>query len=156
MYFYLMTRRIISSTEDAVVAMTTKIKNMKVPDFEGEDITKVTGQLKMAIKRLEVLKKVPEDLEKNMISMIQNTSVPEFNTYFKQLGLSLKQIPLFTMTYNALLISENTQYREMLQIGTWLSVEPKKYKEATFTAEDDLNGSEKPPHSGGPPTKCRS
>ena len=72
-----MMRRIISLTEDAVVAMTTKIKNTKVPDFEGEDIAKVTRQLKMAIKRLEVLNKVPEDLEKNVISILQTTSVPE-------------------------------------------------------------------------------
>ena len=53
---------IISLTEDAVIVMTTNTKHMKVSDFEGEDITKITGQLKMAIKRLEVLNKVPEDL----------------------------------------------------------------------------------------------
>ena len=48
MFFYLMMKFIISSTEDAVTAMIEKIKTMKVSDFKGEDITLVTGQLKMA------------------------------------------------------------------------------------------------------------
>ena len=39
MFFFLMMRRIISSTEDAVTAMTEKIKSMKVTSFEGEDIS---------------------------------------------------------------------------------------------------------------------
>ena len=72
---------IISSSEDAVVAMTEKIKPMKVSDFPGEDVTKVTGQLKMAIIRLEVLSKVPEDLEKTLLG------------FFKQ--LQFKSLTLF-------------------------------------------------------------
>ena len=98
MYFYLMMRRIISSSEDAVVAMTEKIKNMKVSAIKGEDVTVVTGQLKMAIVRLNVLSKIPEDIEKMLLSIFQTTSVVEFNSYFKQLSLSLRQIPYFRMT----------------------------------------------------------
>ena len=81
MYFYLMMRQIISSTEDAVGATTTKTKNINIADFEAKDIAKVTGQLKMAIKRLEVLNKVPEDLKKNILSILQTTSVSDFNLY---------------------------------------------------------------------------
>jgi len=67
-----MMRRIISSTEDDVTAMTEKIKSMKVTSFKGEDISQVTGQLKMAIKRLEVLKKFPDDLEANILYSLDN------------------------------------------------------------------------------------
>ena len=98
MYFYLMMRRIISSSEDAVTAMTEKISNMKVTDTTGEDVTIVTGQLKMAIVRLGVLNKVPEDLEKRLLGIFQTTSVGDFNSYFKQLAISLRQIPSFSMT----------------------------------------------------------
>ena len=135
MFFFLMMRRIISSTEDAVTAMTEKIKSMKVTSFDGEDISQVTGQLKMAIKRLDVLKKIPEDLEKNIISILQTTSSLEFNSYFKQLGVSLKQIPSFKMSYDELLSSANTQYREMVQIGTWKVASPPP-SGSTFPAID--------------------
>ena len=47
-----------------------KIKTMKVPDFKGEDITLVTGQLKMALMRLVVLKKIPEDIEKTILTIL--------------------------------------------------------------------------------------
>ena len=82
MYFYLMIRCIISSTEDVVIAMTTKIKNIKVSDFEEETITKVISQLKMVSTRLEVIDKIPENTEKNVIGIIQTSSVPDFNNYF--------------------------------------------------------------------------
>ena len=41
------------------------------------------------------------------------------------------------MTYDALLMSGNAQYRKMLQIGTWLSHDPKP-KGSTFKTEGDL------------------
>ena len=55
------------------------------------------------------------------LSILQTTSAPDFNTYFKQLGLSLRQVLFFQMSCNDLLTSANTstQYREMLKIGTW-------------------------------------
>ena len=79
--------------------MTENIKNMKVTDVKGEYCTAVTGQLKMAIVRLKVLLKIPEDLEKNILSIFQTTSVVELNYYFRQLRISLSQIPSFQMPY---------------------------------------------------------
>ena len=114
-------RRIISSSEDAVVVMTENIKNMKVTDVKGENVTEVTGQLKVAIVCLEVLQKNPDDLEKNLLAIFQTTSVVEFNSYFKQLSISLRQITFFTMPPSQLLDSANTQYRAIVQIETWVS-----------------------------------
>ena len=87
--------------------MTTKIKNIKVSDFEEETITKVISQLKMVSTRLEVIDKIPENTEKNVIGIIQTSSVPDFNNYFNWLGLSLKQVLSFNMTHDALLMSLN-------------------------------------------------
>lgn len=72
MYFYVTMHRNIFSTEDTMVAMNAKIKNMRLAYFDGKYITKVTCQLKMAmaIKRLEVLIKLPEALKKNVISIL--------------------------------------------------------------------------------------
>ena len=39
-------------------------------DIEGEEITKATGQLKLAIKRLEILKKVPPNIEKVVLDVL--------------------------------------------------------------------------------------
>ena len=56
-FFYLMMRRIISSTDIAVIAMVDRIKNMRLTNSPGEDITSATGQLKMDIKRLDIIQK---------------------------------------------------------------------------------------------------
>ena len=83
-YFYLMMRRIISFSEDVVVAMMENITSMKVTDVKGKYVIVVTGQLQMAIVRLKVLSKVPENLEKRLLYIFQTTYVGEFNSYFKQ------------------------------------------------------------------------
>ena len=54
---------------------------------------------------LAVLKKIPEDIEKTILAILQTTYVPDFNNCFKQLGLSLKKISPFKMTYDELLTS---------------------------------------------------
>lgn len=113
-----MINRTILSSEDADVTMTNKIKTVKVSDFEGKDITLVTGQLKVALMRLAIIKKLPEDSEKRFSPFI-NRLPPPIKKILQNVGLSLKKILSFIVSYDKLLTSVNTQYREMIQIITW-------------------------------------
>lgn len=57
-----MMRKIILSSEDAVVSLIIKVKDMRTMYFEEEIVPKVTVQIKFAIKRIEILDKVPVNI----------------------------------------------------------------------------------------------
>ena len=80
--FFQMIRRIVSPTEAAVTAMTERIKNMQLTSFEAEDITTATGQLKMAILRLEPINKLPLNINTQILCILQTSSVKEFSSFF--------------------------------------------------------------------------
>ena len=47
---------------------------MKITEFDGEHLLQAIGQIKMEIRRLMVFKKVPEDIVKNVISILQTST----------------------------------------------------------------------------------
>ena len=69
-FFYFMMKEIILSSEDAVLAMIDRLKTMKLSVFKGEDVSKVTGQLRMAIFRLKVLNKVSIEINKHILAVL--------------------------------------------------------------------------------------
>ena len=69
-FFYFMMKEIILSSEDAVLAMIDRLKTMKLSIFKGEDVSKVTGQLRMAIFRLKVLNKVSIEINKHILAVL--------------------------------------------------------------------------------------
>ena len=149
LYFFYMMKRIISSSEDAVVSLIGKVKGMRIMDFEGENVPKATGQIKLAIKRLEILDKVPADIERIVLDVLQTTSVPEFNGFFKQLHTNLKQLPNFVLSTSKVLSMANSQYNELLQIGTWTGT---KKQPASFNA--GMSTGEGPPNNPHTPDLC--
>ena len=138
-YFFYMMKEIISSTEDAVLSMIDRVKHMKMSTFDGEDVSQVTGQLRMAIKRLEVLNKIPAEIEKHVITVLQTSSVSKFNNFFAQLEMNLRQIPTFNLKINKILSMADSLYREYLQIGDWTSAKFTTPANA-FVANDNDNG----------------
>ena len=124
-YFLLAMKQIVSSTEDAVLAMLTKVKNMNLAHFDGENVSIATGQLKMAIARLRVLGKVPTEINRHVLDALQTSSVSKFNMFFSQLQVNLKQIPNFTLTPDKILSMADHQYKELKLIGDWNSANNK-------------------------------
>ena len=77
-----MMKEIISSSEDAVLSMIVRLKNMKLSSFKEENVSTASGQLRMALKRLQVLNKVPVEVNKHVLTVLQTSSVSKFNLYF--------------------------------------------------------------------------
>ena len=121
MFFYLMMREIISSTEASTLSMVNRIKTMKLSSFKGENVSVATGQLSMALRRLQVLDKVPVEIRKHILKGLQTSSVTAFNSYFSLLETNLDQIPNFTLTNDEILDKADGLYRELLEIGEWTS-----------------------------------
>ena len=108
---------------------------MRIMDTDGENVPRATGQLKLAIKRLTILHKVPSDIKKIILDVLQTTSVPDFNLFFKQLKINLRQLPNFSLSTDKILFMANTQYNELLQIGTWSN---KNTKSGGFNVDGQL------------------
>ena len=145
MFFFYMMREIISSTEDAVTSMIERIQHMKLTNFKGENVSVATGQLRMAILRLEVLGKIPIDINKNVLDVLQTSSVTKFNLFFHQLQINLKQIPSFDMTTFKILTMADSTYREYLEIGIWSSAKSTTGGSGAFMLDDskEVNSGDK-------------
>ena len=81
-------------------------------------MTKVTSQIKMVIKRLEILNKVPIDIEKHILDILQTSSVSKYTLFFLQLQMNLKKIPSLRRKHipAKIITLENLTYRELLDI----------------------------------------
>ena len=75
--------------------------------------------MKLAIKRLKILENNPSDMERIVLDVLQSTSVAEFNIFFKQLHINLRQLPRFNLTTDNILTMGNEQYSELVNIGIW-------------------------------------
>ena len=137
MFFFLTMREIVSSSEDSLLSMITRIKTMKLSTFKGENIALMTGQIRMAVKRLRVMERVPDGVEKHILTALQKSSVGKFNAYFSQLEISLRQIPSFELTPEKILKMADSLYREYLECGDWTSAKFTTPPNAFLT--DDAN-----------------
>ena len=123
-FFYCMIQRIVSSTEVAVMAMTDRIKSMKITSFPGEDVTVATGQLKMAILRLDTIQKLPVDINTHILKVMQTSSIKAFSSFFLQLEVNLKQLPAFNMSQfamkpDAILALADRTYLDLKETSQW-------------------------------------
>ena len=115
-----MMQEIISSTKDAVTSIIERIQHMKLTTFKGENVSVATGdKLCMAILWLDILGKVPVDINKNVLDIFQTSSVSKFTLFFHQLQINLKQIPSFNLATFKILSMADATYCEYLDIGIW-------------------------------------
>ena len=148
MFFYLMMREIISSTEVSVLSMVNRIKSIKLSTFKGENVTLMTGQLRMAIKRLQVLGKVPEDVMKHTLAALQTSSVAKFNGYFSQLENTLRQVSKFSLSTDEIFKMADALYREYLECGDWTAAKYTTPPNAFLTEETPICPRCKKRHKG--------
>ena len=125
-----MMRQIISSSEDSITTMIERVKTMKLGKFDGEDVSKATGQMRMAIKRLTILNKVPVEIKRNVLEVLQTSTVPKFNLFFSQLQINLKQLVNLDIDVEDILSMADTQYKELLELGHWTSAKHNKATDA--------------------------
>jgi hypothetical protein len=82
LFFILMLNQLLADTEEAASSLQKRVKEFKISNVEGEDIRKVVSLLRGAVNRLTYIKKVPEDITKIMLQVMQASSVESFNETF--------------------------------------------------------------------------
>ena len=108
-----------------MLSMILKVKGMNLTSFYGENVSSAVGQLKMAITRLKVVNKIPIEINRYILDVLQTSTVPAFNLFFAQLEINLKQIPSFILTWEQILTMADTRYQEMKLLGQWSSIHVK-------------------------------
>jgi hypothetical protein len=85
-YFYEMMQAILTLTSDAAALMKERLRSLTLQDFKGEDVHKLVTLLRGTIKRLEMIDDVPVDMPKQLITIFQTCSVPEFVQIFNTIA----------------------------------------------------------------------
>lgn len=82
LFFIIMINAIMSQTEEASLSLQTRLKNLDLKDFPGENVDKVVGLLRAVLRRLKMFRRVPEDTTRTLLRIFQTSSVPQFNNVF--------------------------------------------------------------------------
>lgn len=132
LYFWLLMHQLLSQTEEAVLALQSRLKKLDLKNIPGENVNKAISLARAAIIRLETFSKAPEDLVRNLLKTFQTTSVPAFNEIFRHmeqqrllsqaLGTTRKGDEL---TPTGIFRVASSQYRMLWEEGLWTGVRTK-------------------------------
>jgi Zinc knuckle len=85
--FIIMIKKLQLDTDNAVQYLINNVKNMKITNYEGENVSRVVSLIRGAYKRLKGvgLNKLPDEFPKWIVEVFQTSSVSEFNEGFAHL-----------------------------------------------------------------------
>ena len=140
LFFILMMNHLLSDTEEAAQSLNERVKNFSIKSVQGENIYRVVSLLRGAMKRLQHINKMPDDMVKTLLNVMQTSSVDAFNAQFNHIQRQRKQNAVLRQTghspefqgENILMLAES-EYRDMLNENTWTGIHTKG-SESVFQA----------------------
>jgi hypothetical protein len=144
--FLIIMKKLQSHTDLAVQYLTNSIKNMKITNFEGEDVNRATSLIRGAHKRLKMISKVPEEYPQWVLQVFQTTTVSEFNQAFAPIKREVEVVqPLMSKTIKPVYPSiedlvkmAEKLYTNLSSTNTWTGVKTKA-NQSGFIANDKKN-----------------
>jgi hypothetical protein len=88
LFFVIMMSKLLSNTEEASDALTKRIGDFKISNLQGENVDKATSLLGGAVKRLAHINRVPQNIFRTMLQIMQTNYVPKFNNTFELMETS--------------------------------------------------------------------
>jgi hypothetical protein len=120
-FFTLIMHEITSTTEDLIRALTSRITNMKLTNFKGEDLTKAASQLRGAIDALKIVNQVPHDIVEHFIDIFQTNSIVEFNATFRIMRIQQRTLGMNFVRAEIMNLAESL-YSDLSSKGEWNGV----------------------------------
>lgn len=135
-YFHLM-ELVSPSLEGAIRTLITGLNSMKLPDFDGENVTKCVTHLRGAFDLLTQNRALPHDIDRTLFEILKTSSTTTFNDEVIAIGFSRKHggIYMAKTLDNILDVIEQT-YIDLVASGKWLATNNKAEKESTFGVID--------------------
>jgi hypothetical protein len=112
---------VTSTTEDSIRALTSRITNMKLTNFKGEDVTNAASQLRGAITALEIANQVPHNIVERLLDIFQTTSVVEFNATFRVMSIQQRTLCMNFVRSEIMNLAESL-YSDFSSKGEWNGV----------------------------------
>jgi hypothetical protein len=128
--FVIMMKKLQSHTDSAVQYLITSVKNLKISNFEGENVSRVVSLIRGANKRPKNVTTLPEEFPRWVLAIFQTSSVVEFNQAFSHIQRNIEVgLPLQTgnsrPTYppiEEILRMAERQYLNMTAANEWTGV----------------------------------
>jgi hypothetical protein len=81
-FLKLMMNQLLSNTESAAKALVERVEKYNIGNIHGDEVMKVTSQIASWINRLKQIGKLPRDMTITFLTIMQTSSVDEFNKVF--------------------------------------------------------------------------
>jgi hypothetical protein len=132
LFFILMMNHLLSDTEEAAISLNDRVKKFDIKTVEGENIFRVVSLLRGAVKRLQHINKMPEDIVRTLLNVMQTSSVESFNQQFNHLQKQRKQNSVLrqtggaaTLRWEDIFMLAESEYRDYVNDNLWSGVHTK-------------------------------
>ena len=117
-YFYYVITLISSTSETVANTIINRLDNLHLNQTEGENVSTVVSLVKGAVKHLQNVDHLPQDINTRVIKIFQTTSAPDFNDIFTYMSNALKLKQCAFTTDEILNIAEEN-YTELVTSNRW-------------------------------------
>jgi Zinc knuckle len=138
--FLIMMKKLQSHTDSAVQYLINSVKNLKISNFEGENVSRVVSLIRGANKRRRNVTILPEEFPKWVLMVLQTSSVEDFNKTFSHLKRTIEVVtPLVTRlppsypSIEEMLRMGEKLYLDMSSANEWTGAKTKT-NQSTFVA----------------------
>jgi hypothetical protein len=132
LFFILMMNHLLSDSEEAAISLNERVKKFDIKNVEGENIFRVVSLLRGAVKRLQHINKMPEDIVRTLLNVMQTSSVDSFNQQFSHLQKQRKQNSVLRRTggsaslrWEDIFVLAESEYRDYVNDNLWTGVHTK-------------------------------
>jgi hypothetical protein len=132
LFFILMMNHLLSDTEEAALSLNERVKKFSIKSVQGENIYRVVSLLRGAVKRLQHINKMPVDIVRTLLTVMQTSSVDAFNAQFNNIQKQRKQNAVLKKTggheewnVDDIFTLAQSEYRDMLNDNTWNGIHTK-------------------------------
>jgi hypothetical protein len=132
LFFILMMNHLLSDAKEAAISLNNRVKKFDIKTVEGENIFRVVSILCGAVKRLQHINKMPEDIVRSLLNVMQTSSVEPFNQQSNHLQKQRKQNSVLRQTgaaaslrWEDIFMLAESEYRDYVNDNLWSGVHTK-------------------------------
>jgi hypothetical protein len=136
LFFKLMMDLLQNNSQEAAAYLVNVVINLKITDFDGENVDKVISLIRGAINRLENLRTksgktaIPDDFTDSIIKVFKTSSVPAFNALFEHFSIAVQLSSFGGSTTTSVAVKDilrfaELQYRKLSSTNEWTGVKTK-------------------------------
>jgi Zinc knuckle len=144
--FIIMMKRLQSHTDSAVQYLINSVKNLKISNFEGENVSRVVSLIRGANKRLRNVTTLPDEFPKWVLLVFQTSTVEDFNKVFSHLKREIEVVtplrtnarPTYPSVEDMLRMAEKL-YLDMTSANEWTGIHTKANQSAFIAGNTNNN-----------------